>query len=225
MSEDTPINLSPNPYALKRTTETNPYAPYNATGTDYLLDDKGNRRWPSVVEMLAALVGDINQPAEARERAAEVLKIYAETVSGVADYPRPAGVPQSIIDGDIVVAKMFGQMNADMLWFAPEDCIIRQWPQNTDRQSIHPLRSVMSKKFHLHTPVETPGPIPTPGPMPEFTPAVPLPVLPPSDVETQAIKESSSTFDDRYSPRAVAARVAAIEKEAAQMRASRERTE
>jgi hypothetical protein len=68
-------------------------------------------------------------------------------------------------------------------------------------------------------------PEPAPGPMPEFTPAVPLPVLPPSDVETQAIKESSLTFDDRYSPDAVAARVAAIEKEAALTRRMREQTE
>jgi hypothetical protein len=67
-------------------------------------------------------------------------------------------------------------------------------------------------------------PEPAPGPMPQFEPAVPLPVLPPSDVETKAIKESSLTFDERYSPGAVAARVAAIEKEAA-IRRMREQTE
>jgi hypothetical protein len=68
-------------------------------------------------------------------------------------------------------------------------------------------------------------PEPAPGPMPQFEPAVPLPVLPPSDVETKAIKESSLTFDERYSPGAVAARVAAIEKEAAVIRRMREQTE
>jgi hypothetical protein len=64
-----------------------------------------------------------------------------------------------------------------------------------------------------------------PTPVPAFEPAIPLPVLPPSDVEMQAVKESFLAFDERYSPGAVAARVAAIEKEAAQMRASREQTE
>lgn len=66
-------------------------------------------------------------------------------------------------------------------------------------------------------------PEPVPGPMPQFEPAVS--VLPPSDVEKQAVKESSLTFDERYSPGAVAARVAAIENEAAQIRASRGQTE
>ncbi len=66
---------------------------------------------------------------------------------------------------------------------------------------------------------------PTPGPAPEFTPAVPLPVMQVSDVEKAAVNESSLTFDERYSPGAVAARVAAIEKEAAVTRRMREQTE
>jgi hypothetical protein len=46
-----------------------------------------------------------------------------------------------------------------------------------------------------------------------------------SDVEKAAVNESSLTFDERYSPGAVAARVAAIEKEAAVIRRMREQTE
>ena len=68
-------------------------------------------------------------------------------------------------------------------------------------------------------------PEPTPAPAPEFTPAVPLPVMQVSDVEKAAVKESDLTFDERYSPGAVAARVAAIEKEAAVIRRMREQTE
>ena len=66
-------------------------------------------------------------------------------------------------------------------------------------------------------------PLPTPAPVPTFEPAVPLPVIAPSAEEQKAIRELS--FDERFSPGAVAARVAAIEREAAQMRASREQTE
>ena len=56
--------------------------------------------------------------------------------------------------------------------------------------------------------------------MPTFEPAVPLPVLATSTEEQKAVREMS--LDERFSPGAVAARVAAIEREAAQIRASRE---
>jgi hypothetical protein len=106
-----------------------------------------------------------------------------------------------------------------MLWEIPEDCLLstRTWPDGITRTHV------LSNKFHGSKRTEPSEPVP--GPMPQFEPAVPLPVLPPSDVETQAIKESSLTFDERYSPGAVAARVAAIEIEAAEIRASREQTE
>jgi hypothetical protein len=68
-------------------------------------------------------------------------------------------------------------------------------------------------------------PLPTPTSAPTFEPAVPLPVMPVSDVEKAAVNESSLTFDERFSPGAVAARVAAIEKEAAVIRRMREQTE
>ena len=59
--------------------------------------------------------------------------------------------------------------------------------------------------------------------MPTFEPAVPLPVKAPSAEEQKAIRELS--LDERFSPGAVAARVAAIEKEAAVIRRMREQTE
>lgn len=49
---------------------------------------------------------------------------------------------------------------------------------------------------------------PTPVPVPNFEPAVPLPVIAPSAEEQNAVREMS----ERYSPGAVAARVAAIER-------------
>lgn len=142
----TSINLSPNPYAIERATETNPYSLFNSEG-EYLRDDRGNLRWATVISMLMALVSDTTQPTEARARASEVLAFYAETVAGVADYPWPVGTPQSIIDGDIEVAKMFGVMYANSLWFHPEDYFIRDWPQK-DTGRVHPSRSVMNKKYH-----------------------------------------------------------------------------
>jgi hypothetical protein len=66
-------------------------------------------------------------------------------------------------------------------------------------------------------------PLPLPIPVPAFDPAVPLPVIAPSAEEQKAIREFS--FDERFSPGAVAARVAAIEKEAAVIRRMREQTE
>ena len=53
-------------------------------------------------------------------------------------------------------------------------------------------------------------------------PPVRTPVLAPPTEEQKAVREM--TFDERWSEQAVAARVTAIEREAAQMRASREQT-
>jgi hypothetical protein len=141
---------------------------------------------------LTEIVADASQPADERERAAEVLKLYSETVSSVVDYPRPEGTPQSIIDNDIAVARMFGQMYANHMWYDPDDCLFKDWPQTNDG-SIHPLRSVVSKRFHGPRSVEPePDPVPTaitrknifpdqvPAPIPT---TIPLPVVPPSAVE------------------------------------------
>jgi hypothetical protein len=91
----------------------------------------------------------------------------------------------------------------------------------------HPPKRVTSKEFGGLRPNEfyPSATEPTPGPAPTFEPAVPLPVMQVSDVEKAAVKESDLTFDERYSPGAVAARVAAIEKEAAVIRRMREQTE
>jgi hypothetical protein len=104
-----------------------------------------------------------------------------------------------------------------MLWDTPEDCMFstKTWPDGITRTSV------LSKRYHGPRSVEEP----TPTPVPTFEPAVPLPVMQVSDVEKAAVNESSLTFDERYSPGAVAARVAAIEKEAAVIRRMREQTE
>jgi len=59
--------------------------------------------------------------------------------------------------------------------------------------------------------------------VPTFEPAGPLPVIAPSAEEQKAIRELS--LDERFSPGAIAARVGAIEKEAAVIRWMREQTE
>lgn len=59
-----------------RATPTNPYSFYNANG-DENRDAEGNLRWKSIVDLLTAVIADADQPAEERDRAAEVLKFYA----------------------------------------------------------------------------------------------------------------------------------------------------
>jgi hypothetical protein len=57
-----------------------------------------------------------------------------------------------------------------------------------------------------------------------FEPTVPFPVIPPADAEKQAIHGLSLEMRQRYSPDAVAARVAAIEAEARALREMRDQT-
>jgi hypothetical protein len=95
--------------------------------------------------------------------------------------------------------------------------------QTTTGDDGIPRRHLLSKKYHGPKAFEVPEPLRMPTPVPVFTPAVPLPVMQVSDVEKQAVREIS--FNERFSPGAVAARVAAIERETAQMRASREQAE
>lgn len=194
-----------------------PYAEYDENG-EWRLDENGKRLM--LLHLLKEIVADASRPSDERERAVEVLKFYAETVRSVAEYPRSAETSQTMIDSDNRVAEMFAQQYIYMMWYTPEDCLVRDWPQTND-YSIHPLRSVVSKRFHGPRSVETPEP--TPGSVPEFEPAVPLPVLAPSAEEQKTVREMS--FDERFSPQAVAARVAAIEKEAAVTRRMREQTE
>jgi hypothetical protein len=193
-----------------------PYAEYDENGK-WRLDENGKRLM--LLHLLKEIVADASRPSDERERAVEVLKFYAETVRSVAEYPRSAETSQTMIDSDNRVAEMFAQQYIYMMWYTPEDCLVRDWPQTFD-YSIHPLRSVVSKRFHGPRSVT---PEPTPGSVPEFEPAVPLPVRSVSDVEKQAVNELS--FDERFSPGAVAARVAAIEHEAAEARRMRNQTE
>ncbi len=188
-----------------------PYAEFDEKG-NYNRDDKGNRRWNSLIEMLTVLVADASRPADERERAAEVLTFYSETVSGVADYLRPQGTPQSIIDSDINVAKMLGQNYVSMMWYTPEDCLFRDWPQTEDH-SIHPSRSVLSRTYHDPTfqretlPPTPVASLPQGVPISNFTPAIPLPVLPPTYEEQAAV----ALVHSQFIPDKVAARIAAID--------------
>jgi hypothetical protein len=179
------------------------YSLYATDGNSY------NPEWNnSLINMLTAFIADSEQSAEDRECAATALKFYADTVAAEGDQPT---------ETNLHVAQMFGKQGAKMLWETPEDCLLstKTWPDGITRTHV------LSKRYHGPRSVEEP----TPTSVPTFTPAVPLPVMPVSDVEKAAVKESDLTFDERYSPGAVAARVAAIEKEAAQIRASREQTE
>jgi hypothetical protein len=65
-------------------------------------------------------------------------------------------------------------------------------------------------------------PQPQPAPVPAFEPAVTPPVLEPSDTEKQAIAGLRFDLDARFSPKAIAERVAAIEREAQELREMRD---
>jgi hypothetical protein len=185
-----------------RATPTNPYSFYNANG-DENRDAEGNLRWKSIVDLLTAVIADVDQPAEERDRAAAVLKFYA------------AKEQEKLVTGETnpAVAGMFARMGAHSLWEWPDKWVIETvtGEDGITRQNVN-RRQQQS---------ETPAP--TPAPVPAFAPAVPLPVIAPSAEEQKAIRELS--FDERFSPGAVAARVAAIEKEAAVIRRMREQTE
>jgi hypothetical protein len=94
-----------------RATEDYPYALYNATGTDYNRDAEGNLRWPSIIEMLTALVADSDQPAEDRKRAATALKFYADKIG---EEIKPSGSAKRN-EVERCVAGVFGRMGARML--------------------------------------------------------------------------------------------------------------
>jgi hypothetical protein len=134
-----------------------PYAEFDEKG-NYRFNENGKR--VELISLLTKIVADPSRPADERERAAEVLRFYSETVSGVAN------TPQSVIDSDITLAEMFGRLYADFMWYNPDDCLIRDWPQ-TDG-CIHPLRSVVSKRFHGPRSAE-----PDPDPMPQPVPVAP----------------------------------------------------
>jgi hypothetical protein len=135
-----------------------PYAEYDEKGNDRR-DENGKRL--GLLHMLKAIVADASRPADERERAAEVLKFYAETVRCVAEYPRPADTPQSVIDCDNGVAEMHATIDAQHMWYDPDDCMFQDWPQTEGGCGIHPLRSVVSKRFHGPRSV-TPEPTPAP---------------------------------------------------------------
>ena len=182
-----------------RASETMPFAPY---GPDGNTKTKWYGRLP---EMLAAVLAS-DQPGDIKERASVALKFYFDTVNFVTDFPRPADTPQSLIDSDIVVAKMFAEMYAESLWNDPDDCLIKDCPQKTYADGlvrVHPAKCVMSKRFHGPEAFRTQTPV-APSPY-----AVPLPVIPPSDLELAAIAEQEKRFSTSLTEN-VAANVAKI---------------
>lgn len=184
-----------------RASLTNPYSLYDANGNENR-DNDGNLRWKSIVDLLTAVIADVDQSAEERDRAAGVLKLYA------------AKEQEKLVTGETnpAVAGMFARMGAHSLWEWPDKWVV----ETVKGEDGSARQNVVRKK------VTTQEPLPLPGPVPAFEPAVPLPVLAPSTEEQKAFREMS--FDERFSEQAVAARVKAIEKEAEairRMRASR----
>ena len=134
----------------------------------------------------------------------------------------------------------YGREGAKMLWYTPGDCVYSSF--TTKEGVVH--QKVTSKRFGGLRPDEFYEFIPDSGPapqlgksraddvipdvqaptfgLPEFAPAVPLPVLPPTDTEMLARKEAFQSLDERYSDANVAVRLKAVEDAAADLRAMRD---
>ena len=142
------------------------YSLYAVGGNDY------NPRWKnSIVDLLSAVIADVDQPAEERDRAANVLKFYAV----VEQQPLPNG------EINATVAGMFARSGAQCLW---------EWPDSFAIETVVGQDGVSRQHVVNKRQESEPLPMPTPGPVPTFEPAVPLPVLPPSDVEKQERTEN-----------------------------------
>ena len=188
------------------------YSRYTPDGKDYNPDWKFPK---TVIDLWTAVIADANQPVSERDRAATCLRLYLAKIEEAEerlnrddekygrDYPGRA-------EANHTVAQMLaGATYISSLWESPDDYTIEIIK---GRDGVERTEVVRVK--------EVEAPEPTPGPAPTFEPAVPLPVLAPSAEEQKAVREMS--LDERFSPGAVAARVAAIEKEAAEARRMRD---
>lgn len=188
------------------------YSRYTPDGKQYNPDWKFPK---TVIDLWTAVISDVTQPETERERAATCLKLYLAKVEEAEenlseddakfgrDYPGRA-------EGNHTVAQMLARASfIASMWESPDDYSIEtiKGKDGVERNEVVRVKEV-----------ETSAPMPAP--VPVFTPAVPLPVMQVSDVEKQAVNDLF--LDGHYSPRAVAATLAAIEKEAAAMRALRQ---
>lgn len=157
----------------------------------------------TTIETLTEIVSDERRPTAERERAAEALRFYAETVTYATEHARPG----MSLEFEVNLHKMLGRQYAHMLWSDPDDCLI----ETKTGHDGATYRIVVSKKYH--------GPRASKG---EETPvalpslAVPAPVIAPSDSEAKACREIAQ----RFSPVDTAHKLIAIEKDAAAAKAN-----
>src|SRR6266481_6609360 len=115
---------------------------------------------------------------------------------------------------------MLAEFHASCLWDSPEKF---QLKMVAGADGIERLTFVVTEWASRETSSETAEETQSASaPAPTFEPAVPLPVLPQSDAEKDAI--AGMCLDARFSARAISARVVAIEREARELRGS-ERSE
>ena len=190
------------------------YSRYTPAG-----EDNPDWKFPkTVIDLWTAVIADVTQPVSERDRAARCLKLYLAKIEEAEerinrDDEKYGRDYSGRAEANHTVAQMLaGATYISSLWESPDDYTIEiiKGKDGVERTEVVRVKEV-------EAPEATPGPAPT------FKPAIPLPVLAPSAEEQKAVREMS--FDERFSPATVAARVAAIEREAAQMRASREQTE
>jgi hypothetical protein len=155
---------------------------------------------PEIDELVEIVSG--KKPSDRKALAIEILRYVAQR--------RAETDAKTWCDGDVGLCNMMLNFQVPCLWTYG---LVRLKTINGEDG----VERLEIEKVQRDEPLP-PAPVPIPT-------AIPLPVLPISDVEKEAIKEINLTFDERYSPAAVAARIAAIEREAAAMRAAREQTE
>jgi hypothetical protein len=157
---------------------------------------------PTLDKLTETLNGDALD-AE-KEVAARILKWVAQQEKEAADLP----------EIDRAAAFMLTEMNADSLV---------RWPDRYQLKMVTGLDGVTREAFTIEeskplAPATAPA-VPT---AQTFEPTVKLPVLEPSETEKQAIAGLRFDLDARFSPKAIAERVAAIEADAARLREARD---
>src|SRR6266481_4926608 len=156
-----------------------------------------------VKDILTITLNDKSAPVARRERAAKVLAYY----NAVANKPVPSELDRA---GQLMVA----ESDACALWNSPEKyridpvkgLVIVDVP-SAGATPVEPSAKNVTTPPPAPTTSSERQPTPTPVPAQTFSPAVPLPVLPVSDVEKQAIAGLRFDLDARFSPKAVAERV------------------
>jgi hypothetical protein len=160
------------------------------------------------IETLTDWLNDKTRSAEEHERIAEILSFVAERLN-FASRGRE-GVTQEDIDHEVQVQKMLLVAEISQWWYQPEDVMIVTANDGT--------RVVRDRKYHGPQAYEASTPV-------TVKPVFPRPEQTEEEMKSAPEEKVFASIDDLWSPSAVAARVAAIEREAVERRQRQEQAD